>query len=66
MIDNSQILTTNDICQQLKISRCTLERWEREGRIPPRQYLGSRRRGLQQSVLTDWLQSRPTTPSKQS
>lgn len=53
--------STAAICARLDISRSTLERWERQGLIPKRQQLGLRKKGLLESVLTAWLETRASS-----
>ncbi len=56
-----QILRISDLVELFGVSRVTLWRWEREGRLPPKRTLGPNTVGWLESEILEWLESRPTS-----
>jgi prophage regulatory protein len=58
-----KILRPKQIAKLLGISRVQLWRWQRAGLFPNFVELGPRSRGLLESQVVDWINSRPKTQS---
>lgn len=58
-------IATDGICASLNIHRSTLERWEKQGLIPPRIKIGKRRRVMLRTTFDAWLASRAPTDTAQ-
>lgn len=63
--DTPTTIATDDICVALNIHRSTLERWEKQGLIPPRIRIGKRRRVMLRTTFDAWLASRAPTDTAQ-
>ena len=49
------ILSKAAVATWLGVSQCTIDRWAREGRFPPKLQLGPARVGWQRNEIEDWL-----------
>lgn len=63
--DTPATIATDGICASLNIHRSTLERWEKQGLIPPRIKIGKRRRVMLRTTFDAWLASRAPTDTAQ-
>lgn len=63
--DTPATISTNRICTALDIHRSTLERWEKQGLIPPRIKIGKRRRVMLRTTFEAWLASRAPADTAQ-
>ena len=57
---STRILRAAELAECLGISRVTLWRWEREGRIPPKRIVGPNVIGWLESEIDEWMASLPT------
>lgn len=56
---STRILRAAELAECLGISRVTLWRWEREGRIPPKRIVGPNVIGWLESEIDEWMASLP-------
>jgi prophage regulatory protein len=56
----SRVVRPSEFAERAGVSRVTLWRWERAGRIPARRKIGPNTVGWLESELEQWLDSRPT------
>ena len=54
-----KVIRFNDVAKRLGISRTTLWRWRRQGRVPPSRQLGPNVVGWTEDEIDTWLESRP-------
>ena len=59
MTQPSKIVRTRQLQTRLGISRATLHRWERAGRLPPKRKLGPNAVGWLESEIEAWLAELP-------
>ena len=56
-LSNSRVVRTTELAERLGISRITLWRWEREGRIPRKRKIGPNVVGWLASEIDAWWAS---------
>ena len=57
----SYLLTAKEVCRLLKISRCSLWRWQRTEDFPKPRQIGPNRVAYVSAEISAWLESRPVT-----
>lgn len=55
----TRFLTRPEVLALARVSRATVDRWEREGLFPRRRQLGPRRVGWSAEEVARWADSRP-------
>jgi excisionase family DNA binding protein len=53
--DDTRLVRTGELMRRLGVSRTTLYRWTRDGRLPPRRNLSGRTVGWLSSEIEDYL-----------
>ncbi len=61
---STRILRAAEVAECVGISRVTLWRWEREGRIPPKRIVGPNVVGWLESEIEEWMASLPTSGAR--
>lgn len=57
---STRILRAAELAERLGISRVSLWRWERQGRMPPKRIVGPNVIGWLESEIDEWMASLPT------
>ena len=57
-LSTSRIMRANELAKLLGVSRVTVWRWEREGRIPKKRQLGPNVVGWLESEIDEWWASK--------
>lgn len=55
-LSNSRVLRIGELAERLGISRVTIWRWERAGRLPPKRQIGPNVVGWLQSEIDEWFE----------
>ncbi len=58
----SRIVRANEFCERLGVSRPTLWRWEREGKVPPKRRIGPNVVGWLEAEIEEWFASTAPEP----
>jgi prophage regulatory protein len=61
---STRILRAAELAERLSISRVTLWRWERDGRIPPKRIVGPNVIGWLEGEIEEWMTSLPTAEAR--
>lgn len=60
--EQEAVIRWKEVTKMLSISRATLYRWDRDGRLPPKIHLGPNATGWFRSQILAWLRSRQEAP----
>jgi prophage regulatory protein len=58
---SEKLLRISDLCKWLNVSKSTIYKWVREGRFPKPILLGDNASRWRESLVVEWLDSRPTS-----
>ena len=53
------LMTTEEVCQAVSLSRTSIWRLEAQGEFPRRRQVSAQRVGWLRSEVTEWVESRP-------
>lgn len=54
----SRVVRTDELARRLGVTRSTIWRWIREGRLPPKHHYGPNSSGWLESELEEWWSTR--------
>lgn len=62
----SRVIRAAELAKRLSISKATLWRWERKGRLPPKRQIGPNTAGWLEAELDEWFAKTDPPPPETS